>query len=238
MIRGSNMEVQIFGSGSKGNCYRLIAGSSPLLLEAGIQAKEIQRLCGFSLNELVGCLVSHEHQDHSQAVKELLKMGVDCYMSEGTARALGISGHRLHIIRALEQLTIGEWTVKPFDAVHDAAEPLNFLLAHKSGIKAVYISDTAYCKYRFRGLTHVLIEVNYSLDILNEQISAGTVSVEQKKRLLKTHMSLETAKEFLRVNDLSKVEAIYLLHMSDSNADAERFKKEIQATTGKMVFVA
>lgn len=232
------MEVQVLGSSSAGNCYRIMAGSSPLLLEAGLPWKEIQRGCGFRTSELVGCLVSHSHMDHAKAVPDLLKAGIDCWMSAGTAQALGISGHRVHLVKALEQFKVGEWTILPFDAIHDAPEPLNFLIAHKNGVKLVYITDTAYCKYKFNGLTHVMIEANYSLDILNKQINAGEVSVDLKKRLLKTHMSLETCKGFLRANDLSKVEVIYLLHMSNQNSDAERFKREIQELTGKMVFIA
>lgn len=176
--------------------------------------------------------------DHAKAVPDLLKAGIDCWMSAGTAQALGVSSHRVRTTKALEQFTVGEWTILPFDAIHDAPEPLNFLIAHKNGVKLVYITDTAYCKYKFNGLTHVMIEANYSLDILNKQINAGEVSVDLKKRLLKTHMSLETCKGFLRANDLSKVEVIYLLHMSNQNSDAERFKREIQELTGKMVFIA
>jgi phosphoribosyl 1,2-cyclic phosphodiesterase len=232
------MEIQVLGSSSKGNCYRIMAGGSPLLLEAGLPWKEIQRECEFKTSELAGCLVSHGHQDHAKAVPDLIKAGVDCYMTAGTAEALGVSGHRVHVVRALEQFTVGEWTILAFDAVHDTPEPLNFLLAHKDGVKAVYITDTAYCKYRFQGLTHVLIEANYSLDVLNENVANGSVPVELKKRLLKTHMSLETAKDFLRANDLSKVEAVYLLHLSDENSQAERFKREIQELTGKEVYVA
>jgi len=228
----------VFASGSKGNCYRLLAGSSPLLLEAGIAWKEIQRLCGFRTSELAGCLISHSHQDHARAVPELLRAGIDCYMSAGTAEALGVSGHRVHVLRVMEQVRIGEWVVLPFDTVHDAPEPLGFLIAHRSGTKLAYVTDTAYCKYRFRGLTHVLVEANYSLDILNRQVDAGTVPVEMKVRLLKTHMSLETCLDFLRANDLSQVEAIYLLHLSDDNADAEGFKRRVQAVTGKEVYVA
>ena len=58
-----------------------------------------------------------------------------------------------------------------------------------------------------------------------------------KKRILKSHFSLENVKEFLKANDLSRVQEIWLLHLSDGNSDAERFKREIQELTGKMVFI-
>ena len=49
---------------------------------------------------------------------------------------------------------------------------------------------------------------------------------------------MANVKEFLRANDLSKVEEIHLLHLSDGNSDEARFKREIQELTGRVVMVA
>ena len=164
--------------------------------------------------------------------------GIDCYMSRGTAEALGISGHRINVIKTKQQFRIGTWTILPFETQHDAAEPLGFLLANQDGDKMLYATDTYYIRYRFQGLTHIAVECNYSLDILRANVEAGTVEPALKSRILKSHFSLENVKRFLQANDLSKVEAIFLLHLSDGNSDAERFKREIQELTGKMVFIA
>jgi len=176
--------------------------------------------------------------DHSKAVKDIMRAGIDCYMSQGTAEALGVSGHRINIIKAKQQFRIGTWTVLPFETQHDAAEPLGFLLANQDGEKCLYLSDTMYCKYRFHGLTHVAIECNYSLDILRANVEAGMVEPALKNRILKSHFSLENVKKFLLANDLSKVEAIFLLHLSDGNSDAERFKREVMELTGKPTYIA
>ncbi len=176
--------------------------------------------------------------DHSKAVKDIMRAGIDCYISAGTAEALGLSGHRLHIIKARQQFRIGTWTILPFETQHDAAEPLGFLLASQAGDKLLYATDTYYIKYKFRGLTHIMIECNYSLDILKTNVKAGLVEPALKNRILKSHFSLENVKNFLKGNDLSKIQEIWLLHMSDGNSDEARFKKEIQELTGKMVFVA
>jgi len=232
------IEIVPLASGSQGNCYHITDGSTPLLLECGIGWKEIQRGLNFRTSQLAGCLVSHEHKDHSKAVQDMMKAGIDCYMSAGTAEALGISGHRLHFIKAKQQFRIGTWTILPFETQHDAAEPLGFLLANKTGEKLLYATDTYYLRYRFRGLTHIAVECNYSMDILRANIEAGLVEPALKKRILKSHFSLEHVKEFLKANDLSKVQEIWLLHLSNDNSDAERFKREIQELTGKMVFIA
>lgn len=232
------IEILPLASGSRGNCYHITDGSTPLLLECGIPFREIQKGLHFRVSEVAGCLVSHEHQDHSKAVRDVMKAGIDCYMSAGTAEALGISGHRLHIIQARQQFQLGSWAVLPFETQHDAAEPFGFLLANQYGEKLLYATDTYYIRYRFRGLTHIAVECNYSMDILRANIEAGLVEPALKKRILKSHFSLEHVKEFLKANDLSKVQEIWLLHLSDGNSDADRFKREIMAVCGKPVYIA
>jgi len=231
------VEFTPYASGSTGNCYKISDGRTPLLLECGIPYKEIQKNLKFRVSEIAGCLVTHEHQDHCKAVRDLMKAGIDCYMSQGTTDTLKVTGHRVNIIKARQQFRIGTWTVLPFDTQHDAAEPLGFLLANQDGEKLLYATDTYYIRYRFRGLTHIAVECNYSLDILKRNVEAGTVPKELKTRIMKSHFSLENVKKFLQANDLGKVQEIWLLHLSDGNSDAERFKREIQELTGKMVFI-
>ena len=176
--------------------------------------------------------------DHSKAVKEIMRAGIDCYMSRGTAEALEVSGHRANIIKAKQQFRIGTWTILPFETQHDAAEPLAFLLANQAGDKLLYITDSFYCRYCFQGLTHIMIEANYSLDILNGNVESGSIPKEMKKRVLRSHMSIETVKEFLKANDLSKVQEIWLLHLSEQNSCEKRFKEEVQKITGKPTYIA
>lgn len=224
-------------SSSAGNCYHLTDGRTELLLEAGIRLKTIRQRLGFRLSRMAGCLVSHEHQDHAKAVGELMKAGVDVYASKGTLDALGATSHRAKVIRAKEPVEIGTWRVMPFNVVHDAAEPLGFLLASPAG-KVVYITDTAYCPYRFQGITHVMVECNYSIQLLNENVRRGIVPEAVKSRIIQSHMALETVIDFLRACDLSQVQEIWLLHMSDNNSDEAMFKRRVQEVTGKAVYIA
>ena len=232
------IEITPFASGSTGNCYKVTDGRTPLLLECGIGLKEIQKGLNFRTSEIAACLISHEHKDHCKAIRDVLKAGIDCYISRGTAEALGLSGHRLHIIKAKQQFKIGSWAILPFETQHDAADPLGFLLANQDGEKLLYATDTYYIRYRFQGLTHIMIETNYSMDILRANVEAGLVGPALKTRIMKSHFSLENVKKFLQANDLSKVQEIWLLHLSDGNSDADRFKREIQELTGKPVYVA
>lgn len=232
------IDIQVLASSSRGNCYRITDGSTPLLLEAGIQFKDIQRGLNFRVSDIVGVLISHEHKDHSKAIADVMKAGIDCYMSLGTAEALNISGHRVKTITPLQQFHIGTWTILPFETQHDAKEPVGFLLVNQAGEKLLFATDTYYVRYKFVGLTHIMVECNYSLDILRANVEDSLVDEAQKNRLLQSHFSLANVKEFLRSNDLSQVREIHLLHLSDGNSDADRFKREIQELTGKPVYVA
>jgi len=232
------MDIQVLASGSRGNCYRISDGSTPLLLECGIPYKDVQRGLNFRVSEIAGCLISHEHQDHCKAVRDLTRAGVDCYMSQGTADVLGLSGHRVKIIKALQQFSIGTWAILPFETVHDATEPLGFLLASRNGEKLLFATDTAYIRYKFQGLTYIMIEANYQADILHENVNDGLVVPEVRKRIRQSHFNLNHLKEFFNANDLSRVREIWLLHLSRDNSDELRFKREIQELTGKPVYIA
>jgi len=227
------MEIKILASGSSGNAYFVSDGKTPLLLEAGIPFRLIQQGLNFEVSRLAGCLISHEHQDHAKAAHEIMRAGIDCYMSKGTAEALRLQGHRLHIIEALTQFHIGTWAIKPFQLHHSAAEPLGFLMANQSHEKLLFATDTAYIAHRFEGLTHLMIEANYSLPLLKD----NTPSSDLRRSILQDHMSLETLVGMLRANDLSKVEEIHLLHLSGNNSDADMFKRKVQEITGKPVYL-
>lgn len=231
------IEITSFGSGSGGNAYRVTDGVTPLLLEAGVKYREIQRGFDFRLTEVAGCLLTHEHGDHSKSIKDIMKAGINVYTSPGTIKTLGISGHRLKPVKAMQQFQLGSWTILPFDTEHDVSEPLGFLLANQDGEKLLFATDTYYIRYKFKGLTHIMVECNYSTGILNQNILDGRIPQVMRKRLLQSHFSLENVKEFFKANDLSKVQEIWLLHLSDTNSNAELFKREIMKLTGKMVII-
>ena len=171
-------------SSSRGTCFHLSDGSTQLLLECGIPFKDIQRKFNFKTSELAGCLVTHEHGDHAKAIADVIKAGIDCYMSEGTRAALGIDGHRVKTVQAKRHFRVGTWIIMPFQTEHDAAYPFGYLLySIETRDKLLFATDTFYIKYKFTGLTHIAVECNYALDILNANINEGLIPVAMKNRL-------------------------------------------------------
>ena len=169
-------------------------------------------------------------------MKDLIKRGIDVYLTLGTAKALNLDDdHRLHIVEALKTFVVGEWRVLPFETQHDANEPVGFLLSNGTE-KILFATDTFYIKYRFTGITHALIECNYSAEILAANVAVGLIHPSMEKRLLKSHFSLSNVVEFLKASDLSQLKEIHLIHLSDNNSDEILFKKTIQALIGVPVY--
>jgi len=226
-----NVNIIILASGSHGNCYLIDDGNSQVMIEIGIPWKQIQRDLDFRTSRISFALLSHSHKDHSGHARDALKFGLDVYALQSTIDTLGLSGHRIHAIRAHESFRADSWMVLPFDVEHDV-EALGFLLGDADGERLLYLTDTAYSKYRFDGLTHIMVECNNISEIMSENILAGNIPAVVGKRVRRNHMSLENLKLLLLANDLSRCREIWLLHLSDGNSDEARMIKEIQETTG------
>lgn len=232
------LSIDCFASGSAGNLYRVDDGRTQILLECGVGLREIQRHLSFKLSSVAACLITHEHKDHSKAVKDLLLRGVPCYMSKGTAETLQVEREPVVVnIADKETRRIGSFSVTAFGVQHDAKEPLGFLLDNGED-RVLYATDTYYLRYRFPPCTVILLECNHSYEIIDRRVREGKLDTSLAKRLVKSHMSLENFIEFLRANDMSKVRQIYLLHLSDGNSDAEGFKRQVQQETGAEVYIA
>ena len=234
------MKILNIASGSKGNCYRVSDGQTVLMIECGITFKKIQEAFEFELFNVEGLLISHEHGDHCKALKQILnKTFIECYMSQGTSDKLELSGLDMqgtNIVRHKQIFKVGSFDIMPFNVNHDAYEPLGFLIVSGKE-KLLFATDTFYLNYKFPGLTHIMLECNYSEEILEENVGSGLVNEYLRDRVKESHFSLENVKEFFKANDLTKVKEIHLLHLSGNNSDPELFKKEIQKLTGVPTYI-
>ena len=228
------MDIKVIASGSSGNAYLIGDGWTRLLLDAGIPFKRIQIGCGFKTSSIDGCLVTHRHGDHAAAIPKLIERGITVYSNADVAEFY----EGVQELPALREYTIGTFRVLPFDAVHDVPCYGYQVTSTATGEKLVYITDSAYVRYTFSGLTHIMIEANYDEDIMLGNVRDEKIPFSLAERVAGTHMSIDTLIDLLRANDMTRVRQIYLLHLSDNNSDAERFKKLVQQKTGAEVYIA
>lgn len=235
------MELMVIGSGSKGNGYIIQNDSDAIIIEAGMSMRSYSVGLGFNLKKVAACLVTHEHKDHSGHVTDIVKSGIPTFMSEGTAKSVFGENpiiDRVNFLKSGRLCKIGNWDVLPFDAKHDAAEPLGFLVRHKETGTFLFATDTYYLPCTFKGLNNIMIECNYDKEMVQSNMNSGKVHPSVAKRVLTSHLSVDHCIEALRNNDLSQVNNIVLIHLSGSNSDPIAFKERVHYSTGKNVFVA
>lgn len=217
------MLLKVLGSSSSGNCYILENHTEALIIEAGVSFKEILR--NVDHKKIVGCLVSHEHKDHAKYLDDYRNHGIEI-----------IAPFEDHIDLSGIVMGLGGFNIKTFENHHNV-ECYGFYMHHKDIGNLVFSTDTGYIEYKFRDINHYLIECNYSKEILDQRVENG-FDPHLADRIVKDHMSLETCKEFFQVNDLSKTRNVVLLHLSDSNSNAEQFQAEIHELTKKQTYIA
>lgn len=221
------MIFKTLASSSKGNAYTLFDGKTRLLIECGLTPKKLRESAGYPLTKFDACLISHEHGDHSRSAGYLAGLGIPLYMTQGTKDALGIPEART--VSAGKKQRIGTYIVLPFPAVHDAKEPVGFLIkSAEDGESLLFITDSAYMESRFSGMTEAAIETNYT----EESLALSALPDGIKMRIRRSHMSLERALRFLSRCGKEKLRHIHLIHLSDAHSTEELFIKKVEEATG------
>lgn len=226
------MFLQTVATGSAANCYVLSSDDGEsLILDAGVPVRKVLPDIR-DFRKISGCLVTHEHADHSRAWEDWCMRGVPVCMSAGTYKAL--SDHKAldyfapTIIRPMKRIKLGSFAVMPFEVQHDAQQPVGFLIQYEpTGENILYATDTYYLRYTFPGINYWLVECNYCEDLIDEE-----TDIVLRNRLKESHMSLRRLEDALKANDLTETAKIVLVHLSDSRSDEERMVSEILDMTG------
>jgi phosphoribosyl 1,2-cyclic phosphodiesterase len=223
------MILKVLGSSSKGNCYLLIAENHVLIIEAGVKLIEVKKALSFRTDNIVGCLISHVHNDHAGYIKEYADAGITILTSETVRdnKELTKYCNRVRVVYPEHGYIVGSFKIIPFEVQHDVPT-LGFLISHPESGNIMFITDTYMCEYTFPHLNHVIIECNYADDILEHNIIYKGLNPMMRPRLLFSHMELESCKNVLRSLDLTNVVNIVLVHLSDGNSNEQRFVTEIQ----------
>ncbi len=175
--------------------------------------------------------------DHAKGAKAVCAAGINVHCLKTTAEDFDFKSHRLKSIEPNVEFSIGGFKIYPFPVKHDV-DCLGYLIHHEECGKVLFITDSFMVTQRFKGLNNIIIEANYSDEILEANKQSGKIEGWRSDRLIQSHMSIDTCKGVLKANDLKEVYQIVLVHLSDTNSNAEQFKKEVEDLTLKRVTVA
>ncbi len=233
------MQLKVIATGSKGNAYLLENEKEALLIECGVSFLEVKKALNFNLNKLVGCLLTHEHLDHSKSINDFLETGNPIYSSQKTLKKLHVFSTfcKTYFADDLPEY-IGGFTIYSFKVNHDAVDPIGFYIHHPDCGNVLFATDTFFLKYTFPNLNNIIIEANYCEDILEQREKQGNANTYISNRVRRSHMSIQQCIKTLQANDLSNVNNIVLIHLSDGNSHEIEFKEKTQKATGKTVHVA
>ncbi|RKI44210.1 MBL fold metallo-hydrolase [bacterium D16-51] len=227
------MVLKCLGSSSAGNCYLLESEKECLILECGVSMKEVKKTLHFDLRKVVGCIATHGHKDHIGYLKDFLAANIPIYTNDETAeKAEVIYGELLHGMPEKRPFHLGGFRITPFYVPHDGTPCFAYQISHEEIGRLLFLTDLEYCKYKFKDISQILIEANYSSEIIKQ-------SNPNFDHVIKGHMELQTTLDFLYTNDNPSLMNVVLLHLSDSNSDLEYFKQKAkEVVPGANVYVA
>lgn len=232
------MKLIVINSNSSGNAYALDAGGEILLLEAGCKMSEVKRHIDFRIQDVVGCLVSHAHGDHSKYATEYARFGVHVYCPQDVIDKKQFPYGTCSVCRHGMTASIGSFRVVPFLNHHDV-EIYGYLVHHPSMGTLLFSTDSYKISNTITGIDHYLIEANYSDDILKENIANGKLDRAQADRIMLSHMSLDYCIKYLHdCHADQSAKTITLCHLSERNSDPDQFAATVAAAFGVPTYIA
>lgn len=243
------MRIFVFASGSGGNCLLVSDKGTNILIDAGISMRRIENClsqAGFSMDDITGVFITHEHSDHISALKTMVKKHkADIFAPHTVAsRIIGMipetEGH-FTTKPVGEPFGVGELTVSMFRTNHDTDESVGyrvegsacFAIATDTGV----IDDTI--RAGLYGADAVLIESNHDEQMLRD----GAYPAYLKRRILseRGHLSNDACASLAKELALRGTGKIILGHLSKANNTPQKAMEAAEKAlsgTGAELFCA
>lgn len=130
-----------------------------------------------------------------------------------------------------------KYIVYPFEVPHDVP-CYGYQIIHPDMGKLIFVTDAMYIEYTFPEVNHIMVEANYSQDILDENVASDEIPQSLRNRIMKSHMSFDTAKGMVKANKSPHLRNVIMCHLSTRNSDKKRFQEEMQEIAGPYCNVA
>lgn len=220
------MKVCVLGSGSRGNSTYVESGTTRLLIDAGFSGKEIERrlaAIGREASSLTAIWVTHEHNDHIAGVGVLSRryrlpvfVNQACY--QAGQRKMGKLAVQREFITG-ESMTINDLHIHPFSVVHDAADPVGFVISN-GRLKVGYCTDTGQITrlimHHLCSCNTLILESNHDPELLHN--GPYPLALQQRIRSKTGHLANGEALDFAA--DLAgrgALRQLLLAHLSETN---------------------
>lgn len=219
----------VLGSGSKGNCVFMEIDGDKFLLDAGLPYQVLKKrlsLINKDINTVQAVFVTHEHNDHCQAIPGLTKNNPDIKI---------YSDHYNNISHG-EAIIREKYTVEPFLLSHDTICH-GFRVEDHHSNALVYVTDTGIIpdvSLPFISTCNALIlEFNYDVTLLTD----GPYPIELQERIFSDQGHLLNEDAGNLIDKIAWPGLLYVVccHLSSTNNNADFATYEAQRGLGKYV---
>ena len=197
--------------------------NTKILVDAGISMRQIKlRLnsIGIELDEIDAVITTHEHSDHTHAIKLL---NIPTYVASATVHLWKDTVKHLELFESDCAFSINDLFITPFSVPHDAIDPVGFTLECSRGYKLGIVTDigsvTSLVKERLRGSNVLLLEYNHDEEIL--QYSHYPWDLKQRIKGRLGHLSNTQGSELLHELCHDGLKHVILGHLSQVNNKPE-----------------
>lgn len=107
------------------------------------------------------------------------------------------------------------------DANGEPCAIYGFMIEHPKMGRMLYITDCEFVKWRFKNVNHILLGVNYDQELLSGDDA-------KKNHVVRGHMSIDTACDFVKANVSDQLQNVIMCHLSSENADKDSFIEKMK----------
>ena len=222
------IEICALASGSNGNCYYIGNKEDAILIDAGINCKQIlvrMKTKGLDPATIRGIFITHEHNDHVCGARVLAKkLDIPVYMTKGTYQSLYLTNQPLAVrfVQPGQPMMFHPFIIHPVLKNHDATEPTSFRIELQGISIGVFTDIGSPCSNVIAHLTacHALfLETNYDEKMLWE----GSYPYHLKQRVASDvgHLSNIQAVSLLTDHAGPALKWVLLSHLSGENNTPE-----------------
>ncbi len=201
------MRFSVLGSGSTGNSTIVECGTTRILIDAGLSARQLcVRLESLDIDpaSISAILLTHEHGDHIRGLKSFLKKyPVPLYATAETAhvvRETNIGNAEWITFEAGQGFSINHLSISSFSIQHDAIDPVGFVVSNglfRFGLLSDVGFITQSVKHHLKNLTALFVEANYDDELL-ERDTKRPWTIKQRIASRHGHLSNIQVEELIR----------------------------------------
>jgi phosphoribosyl 1,2-cyclic phosphodiesterase len=209
-------------SGSSGNCLFFQSEKSKILIDAGINFRELEKRLkeiNIGIDEIDAILVTHEHRDHVEGIKTIFKVKkIPIFSNSETAKKiygdLEIS-LKFKVFATDEIFEFKDLKILPFSVQHDTLEPVGFVVMagnFKIGICSDLGFVTSLVRKNLEGCDLIYVEANHDEKMLLNSKRPDIL----KRRIMgrQGHLSNEQCADLIESVLHEGLRYVYLSHLS------------------------